>query len=89
MLSGILLACMTTAGWGCRSMPSSAAPSTWAYPPGVCPRFYALYLPYPRRGLPVAQALPATPGWTDPRMERDLARLAGAGLDGILIALQP
>ena len=87
--SGLVLACLAALGPGCRTTPRSPAASAWSYPPGVCPRFYAQYLPYPRRGLPTAQPLPATPGWTDPRMERDLARFTDAGLDGILLALQP
>lgn len=88
-LGGVLLACLAAGGSGCRSTPLSSPSVAWSYPPGVCPRFYAVYLPYPRRGLPLAQALPTTSGWTDPRMERDLARLTEAGVDGILLALQP
>ncbi len=88
-LGGVILACLAAVGSGCRSTPRASSASVWSYPPGVCPRFYAQYLPYPRRGLPVAQPMPATPGWTDPRIERDLARLTDAGLDGILLTLQP
>jgi hypothetical protein len=48
-----------------------------------------LYLPYAPNGAPLAMASPNTYGWTDERMERDLSRLLAAGLDGLILGLQP
>jgi hypothetical protein len=76
---------------GCRSNGSnSAAPTpTWPYEAGERPRFTMLYLPYAQNGAPLAMPSPTAYGWTDERMERDLSRLLNAGLDGLILGLQP
>ena len=48
-----------------------------------------LYLPYGQNGAPLAMASPNTYGWTDERMARDVSRFVGAGLDGLILGLQP
>lgn len=88
MLAAISLTAVL--GLGCRGTRTPVSEeSTWAYPTGQCPRFLVLYLPYPRQGAPLALPSPTTPGWTDQRMERDLARVLTAGLDGIVLGLLP
>ena len=76
---------------GCRSANPTLAVGgvPWPYGPGERPRFYMLYLPEAQLGVPLALASPSTSGWTDERMERDVARLRAAGLDGLILGMQP
>ena len=88
MLAAILLTAVL--GLGCLGTRAPVSEdSAWPYPAGQCPRFLVLYLPYQRQGAPLALPSPTTPGWTDPRMERDVARVLAAGLDGIVLGLLP
>lgn len=91
--SFLLVAVLWFACLGCLSSrkPATSDPqgADWPYVTGQCPRFLILYLPYPQNGAPLALPSPTTPGWTDQRMERDVSRILGAGLDGIVLGIQP
>jgi hypothetical protein len=86
-----LLLLLAGAMQGCRSgaTPQGAAGPAWPYGPGERPRFTMLYLPYPQDGVPLALPTPTVYGWTDERMTRDLSRFRAAGLDGLILGLQP
>lgn len=62
---------------------------SWPYGAGERPRFFVLYLPYGQNGAPLAMASPSAYGWTDERMARDVSRFVAAGLDGLILGLQP
>lgn len=62
----------------------------YGYAPGKTPVFYILYHPYGKSmerqlGEPMLDYAPGS--WSDQRMDRDLERLAGAGIDGLICVL--
>lgn len=62
-------------------------------PSGRRPEFWVEYYPYPcwqqQNSISYARPVPDYNGWTDIRMERDLARLSAAGFQAVLLFFTP
>ena len=56
------------------------------------PLILAVYHPYPNFSTTVESAirpLPGYTGWVDSRMERDIQRMRGVGINGVLLSINP
>ena len=90
-LSIILLLMVTS----CASDPKQgSAPKLTANPYSGSgkPLILAVYHPYPNFSTTVESAirpLPGYSGWVDSRMERDMQRMRGVGINGILLSINP
>ncbi|MBR6075604.1 MAG: hypothetical protein IKP87_09890, partial [Victivallales bacterium] len=78
----------------CANVPEEGAPKLTANPYGGHrrPLILAVYHPYPNFSTTVESAirpLPGYNGWVDSRMERDMQRMRGVGINGVLLSINP
>lgn len=78
----------------CANVPEEGAPKLTANPYGGHrkPLILAVYHPYPNFSTTVESAirpLPGYSGWVDSRMERDMQRMRGVGINGVLLSINP
>ena len=91
MLSIIILLMVTS----CASDPKQgSAPKLTSNPYSGSgkPLILAVYHPYPNFSTTVESAirpLPGYSGWVDSRMERDMQRMRGVGINGVLLSINP
>ena len=76
------------------AMKQGAAPKLTANPYSGSgkPLILAVYHPYPNFSTTVESAirpLPGYSGWVDSRMERDMQRMRGVGINGVLLSINP